>query len=49
MTPSIASTTLSDAASVGTVEPGMRERAISSLASSPPRAGVKAFSATPAA
>ena len=42
-------TTVRDAASVGTVEPGMRVRAIRSFASSPPRAGVKAFIATPAA
>ena len=40
---------MSDAASVGTVEPGMRVRAIRTFASSPPRAGVKAFIATPAA
>ncbi len=42
-------TTESDAASVGTVEPGIRVRAIRTFASSPPRAGVNAFRATPAA
>ena len=49
MSPSTTVTTARDAASVGTVEPTICVRAIRTFASSPPRAGMKAFIATPAA
>ena len=49
MSPSTTVTTARDAASVGTVEPTICVRAIRTFASSPPRAGVNAFIATPAA